>query len=394
MAIRHQLAVYSPISISAPVRGVAAALRITQDPRPALVELLRREYDAAAVLLTGSGTQALQVAIATAVKQAGGNDVTVALPAFSCFDVASAAIGAGVSTALYDLDPVTLSPDLESLERVLAGGARVAVVAPLYGIPVDWEALESLANRHGTMLIEDSAQGHGAAWRGKTLGTIGDISTLSFGRGKGWTGGAGGAVLVRRKAALDTAALRGVAAGKEANTIVGLLAQWTLGRPAVYGLPHSIPALGLGETTFHPPVAPATMPRSAAAAVLGAIKSSQEEAAKRRENARWFLERISDDESVRSIRPIHDAAPGYLRLPMRVRGGVGGFTSSTRAMTLGVAQSYPRTLAELAPRLVEPQRAWPGADELARDLVTLPTHSRLTPIERDEIVRMLHQKPR
>ena len=68
--------------------------------------------------------------------------------------------------------------------------------------------------------------------------------------------------------------------------------------------------------------------------------------------------------------------------------------SPTRALALGVAPSYPSALADLAPRLTGPERRWPGADELARDLVTLPTHSRLTGAERDEIVRMLHQKPR
>ena len=394
MAIRHQLAVYSPISISAPVRGAAAALRIAQDPRPALIELLRRDYQADTVLLTGSGTQALQVAIAAAVKNAGGGDTIVALPAFSCFDVASAAIGAGVSTALYDLDPETLSPDLESLERVLAAGVRVAVIAPLYGMPVDWAPLSSLAKHYKTTLIEDAAQGHGAQWSGKSLGTFGEISTLSFGRGKGWTGGAGGAVLVRRTGSFDSFALDRVRASKEASTVVGMLAQWTLGRPSIYGIPHSIPALGLGETTFHPPVAPTTMPRSAAAAVLGAIRSSQEEAKRRRENAEWFLERTPDDDRVRSVRPIGNATPGYIRLPLRVRHGINGFADSARAMALGVAQSYPRSLAELAPRLGGAARSWPGADALARDLVTLPSHSRLNPVEREEILRLLHQKLR
>jgi dTDP-4-amino-4,6-dideoxygalactose transaminase len=394
MAIRHQLAVYSPISLGAPMRGVAAALRLTRDPRPALTELLRREFAASDVLLTGSGTQALHVALENAVRRGGPKNPTVALPAFSCFDVASAAIGAGVSAALYDLDPDTLGPDLESLERVLASGARVAVIAPLYGMPVDWDAIGALANRYDTILIEDSAQGHGASWRGKPLGTIGEISTLSFGRGKGWTGGRGGAVLIRREGSLDASAVASPGASKEAGSVVGLLAQWTLGRPAVYGIPYSIPALGLGETTFHPPVPPTTIPRAAAAAVLRAFASSQREAERRRENARWFLERIPGDEGVQSIRVIDGAVPGYLRLPIRVPGGMTGIEESARASALGVAQSYPRSLVDLAPRLTGPERAWPGGELLARDLVTLPTHSRVTPVERDEIVRILQRKPR
>lgn len=394
MAIRHQLAVYSPIPIGAPMRGVAAALRLTRDPRPTLVDLLRADYGASAALLTASGTQALQIAIENVVHRVGAEGETVALPAFSCFDVASAAIGANVSAALYDLDPETLGPDLESLERVLAAGVRVAVIAPLYGMPVDWAELDALAIRYGATLIEDSAQGHGATWRGTPLGALGEISTLSFGRGKGWTGGRGGAVLVRRRGSLDSTDLPPSAIAKEATTIVGLMAQWTLGRPAVYGIPHSIPALGLGETTYHAPVPPTTMPRAAAAAVLGAIDPSRREAERRRDNARWFLERIPRDERVHLIRPVDGAMPGYLRLPVRIAGGVMGVTPASRALALGIAQSYPRSLVQLAPRLSGPEQRWPGAEELARDLVTLPTHSRLTPVECDEIVRMLHQKPR
>jgi dTDP-4-amino-4,6-dideoxygalactose transaminase len=355
---------------------------------------LRREYSASAVLLTGSGTQALQVAIENAVRRIGAASHVVALPAFSCFDVASAAIGADVSAALYDLDPATLAPDLDSLERVLAAGARVAVIAPLYGMPVDWEALEALANRHGAMLIEDSAQGHGAAWRGRPLGTLGEISTLSFGRGKGWTGGGGGAVLVRRQASLDSTQVARCGVAREGTTIVGLLAQWTLGRPAVYGIPHSIPALGLGETTYHPPVPPATMPRVAAAAVLQAMTPSRKEAEQRREDAAWFLERIPQTEDARFIRPLRDGTPGYLRLPLTVSGGIDGIAQPSRALKLGIAPSYPRTLVELAPSLTGPEQRWPGAEQLARDLVTLPTHSRLTPVERDEIVRVMHGKHR
>jgi len=389
MAIRHQLAVYSPIPIGAPMRGVAAALRLTKDPRPALIDLLRREFRASEVLLVGSGTQALHVAIENAVKPFAGAERTVALPAFSCFDVASAAIGANVSAALYDLDSDTLGPDLESLERVLAAGARVAVIAPLYGMPVDWQSLEALAIRYGATLIEDSAQGHGATWRGQPLGALGEVSTLSFGRGKGWTGGRGGAVLERASSVSSTVP---PSVRQEIDSVIGLFAQWTLGRPAVYGIPHSIPALGLGETTFHPPVQPTAMPRAAAAAVLRATEPSRREAEYRRENARWFLERIPRSERTTPIRPTDDSVPGYLRLPLLVAGGIGGMEDASRALALGVAQSYPESLVELAPRPTGPERAWPGADRLSRDLVTLPTHSRLTAVERDEIVRIL-QRP-
>ncbi len=108
----------------------------------------------------------------------------MALPAFTCYDIASAAVGAGVRVALYDVDPDTLGPDPASLERVLAAGAGAVVAGPLYGVPLEWDALRALADRHGALLIEDAAQGHGASWRGRPLGSLGDLSVLSFGRGK------------------------------------------------------------------------------------------------------------------------------------------------------------------------------------------------------------------
>jgi hypothetical protein len=82
---------------------------------------------------------------------------------------------------------------LQSLERLLQRGARVVVVASLYGFPVDWDAVAGVLAPYGAIAIEDAAQGDHAAWRGRPLGSVGPISVLSFGRGKGWTGGGGGA---------------------------------------------------------------------------------------------------------------------------------------------------------------------------------------------------------
>ena len=185
--------------------------------------------------------RALQLAIQSARDEIG-RQVAVAIPAFSCFDVASAAIGAGGPVILYDLDPLSLSPDLESLDRALAAGARIVVVAPLYGVPVDWDAIEDLASTYGATLIEDAAQGHGATHRRRPLGSLGEISTLSFGRGKGWTGGSGGAVLF---AAGESVAKRAARQRRRAARTSGprrsSRRNGRLGRPSLYGIPQAVP---------------------------------------------------------------------------------------------------------------------------------------------------------
>src|SRR5439155_883687 len=128
-------------------------------------------------------TLALRAAAATL---GGGEPPVVALPAYACYDVATAAVAVNARIALYDVHPATLAPDLASLTATLAEGARIVVVAPLYGMPVDWDAIEQCVAAFGALAIEDAAQGHGASWRGRPLGSLGRLSVLSFSRGKGW----------------------------------------------------------------------------------------------------------------------------------------------------------------------------------------------------------------
>jgi len=257
--LRQQLPVHSPITLQSIWKAAEEAILTGSDAQNDLRVLLAQEYAAEQTLLFGSGTQALQVAICLALRETG--DSPVALPAFSCFDVGAAAVGARAQIRLYDLDPNTLGPDLDSLARVLDRGTRVVVVAPLYGFPVDWASMDGVLALHDAVAIEDAAQGYQARWRGRPLGTLGPMSVLSFGRGKGWTGGAGGALLLRGTGARDVARLsldrRGLL--DELRVLGMLTAQWLFGRPEIYWLPTAVPWLGLGETIYRDPTPPRPM---------------------------------------------------------------------------------------------------------------------------------------
>jgi hypothetical protein len=257
--------VLSPLSASALVRAAAAGAAASSCPR--LHDLLRDRYSADRVVLTDSGTHALQLALTAALSRSSAGQRIVALPAYCCYDVATAAVGANARIALYDVDPDTLAPDAASLEQAFRAGARAAVIAPLYGVPAAWSPLESIAAQHGALLIEDAAQGHGAQLDGRVLGSIGQLSVLSFGRGKGWTGGAGGALLARGDAPPIDA--DGLAEGTGGiRTWMAAAAQWLLARPSLYGVPSSLPFLGLGETHYRQPSPAASMPGSVAALIL------------------------------------------------------------------------------------------------------------------------------
>lgn len=345
------------------------------DPREALTELLMDRYQADQVVLLGSGTQALTAAIQLA---RGDGDAPVALPAYTCYDVATAAVGANAPVILYDIDPDTLGPDWDSLEWALQNGARTIVVAYLYGIPIPWDRVQDLGDQHGAVVVEDAAQGIGGSWQGRPLGSLGSMSVLSFGRGKGWTGGRGGALLFR-DGAPEPRDLSISRVTREALTGMVILAQWILGRPSLYGLPYRIPWLRLGETRYREPEGLGEMPRISAALVIASAEKTQREAGQRRRTATRLRDVLRDHPGLSFSMELEPGVPGYLRLPCRVRNVGKRDEILTALAATGAAPGYPTGLGRL-PQIqnyLVPVGPTPGADTLAAELLTLPTHSLL-----------------
>lgn len=391
---RKQPPTHSPLSLGTIARGLHAALT-PSDPRVTLTALIERAYGGTAVLCS-SGTDALTRAIRLADAMSGGTGI-VALPAYACYDLATAAVGADTRVVLYDLDPATLAPDLGSLRAALQQGAGVVVCAPLYGLTVNWTALTNLTNEFGAVVIEDAAQAFGATWRGRPLASLGAISIVSFGRGKGWTGSHGGALLVRGCAvkALHSGhptLLRGaLPPASGLGDVFTAAVQHVLGRPTIYALPASIPWLGLGETRYHAPTPTAEMSRAAAAMLVGSHSRALAEVAMRREAAAWYGEQLASSSSVCHITTSPDDSPAYLRFPLRVSGGFGGLGNRRRAAALGLSAAYPTLLSALGvirDRL-HCELSLAGAAVIQRELVTLPTHSMVSVQERADIVSLL-----
>ena len=115
-----QLAVASPISGASLARAFLHSARASSRVHVDACDLVLRAFDARAVVLTDSGTSALVLALRAAVPSGG----TVGFPAYGCVDLVAAALFAGVRIRLYDIDPATLSPDLDSVRRVVAVRSR------------------------------------------------------------------------------------------------------------------------------------------------------------------------------------------------------------------------------------------------------------------------------
>lgn len=387
LTLRRQLPAFSPVRFSSLLAGVAGALGAGR-PRTRLTARIRERFGTDDVRLTDSGTSALRLAIEGAIeissRPAAGPGVAL-LPAYCCYDVATAAVGAGARVRLYDLDPATLGPDWISLEAGLRDGAAALVVVHLFGIPVDVERCTRLAEAAGALLIEDAAQAFGGRSGGRPLGALGSLGVLSFGRGKGVTGGGGGALLANDasgREALARVHARPAAGGRGWGPLGRLAAQWLFGRPSIYGLPASLPWLGLGETRYRSPRPPRDIARGPAAAVASNWRAAVAEADVRRDRAR----QLGDLGLVDVAAAIEDGACP-LRLPVS-SSGTGGEVRPAPPEVEGVVRAYPEPLAELPPASGWdiPAGGIPGAEFLATHLLTAPTHSRTRP---DQVRRAL-----
>lgn len=351
-------------------------------------DTIRLRFDAQAVLPCDSGTSALVMALKVAGTTHAG---PIAVPAYGCFDIATAVDGCADAVLLYDLDPATLGPDHASLDRALRAGARRVVAAPLYGVPLAWDALYGQCAAAGAVLIEDAAQGSGAEWLGRAHGSLGELALLSFGRGKGRSAGGGGALLARSQRMaealrqMETPQVRGPG---RAATALRIAAQLALGAPARFGLVASVQAFGIGDTPLRAPTEVAAMPNAQAALVPFALQREADEIAQRRQHAaRW----LSELPTTLFAPEIPDGArAGYLRFPV-LRSPDTALTRAERQ--LGIGGAYPQILADLEPiaarRVVKHKEPLTGARELVARLVTLPTHSLLQARDLDALTRWL-----
>ena len=372
MTWRRQVPVLSPVPYRALSDGVRTAMGFRSRAPDVVMSALRSRYGAADALLTDCGTSALTLALRELVSSGG----TVAYPGYACIDLTTAALGAGVNVRLYDLDPTTLSPDLDSVRAAIRRGVDAIVVAHLYGYPADIIGVRELAAEHGIPVIEDAAQGAGGTLRDQLLGSLGDVAILSFARGKGTTGGSGGGLLVKTPALVEwTSRARALlpAGSRGGMEVVSLAAQRLLSNPHLYPLPAAIPGLKLGEMVYHPPHQPRAMSAVSAAILRWTLAMEPQEVSSRRARAKDLVSRARAASDMIAVRPIPGGESGFLRFAVVDNAG----TRLPRT-DLGALRGYPMTLdqhRQLWPLLLSGERAGKGSRLLRDGLFTIPTHS-------------------
>lgn len=154
---------------------------------------LEERFNAQKVLLTTSGTTALEMAALLCGLEPGDE---VILPSFTFSSTATAFVLAGAKLVFVDVRPDTMNLDESRIEAAITDRTRVIVPVHYAGVACNMDAIMDIARRHNLLVVEDAAQGVMSTYKGKALGTIGDFGCYSFHETKNYSMGEGGAVVI------------------------------------------------------------------------------------------------------------------------------------------------------------------------------------------------------
>ena len=335
----------------AAVLAVLESGQLAQGPRVAELEarfaLLCGVRHAVA---TSSGTTALQLALLA--NDVGSGDEVITTP-FSFVATVNAILLTGARPVFVDVDPATFNLDATRVAAAVTARTRAILPVHLYGQPCDLGELVDVADRRGLTLIEDACQAIGASWRGKPVGGFG-TGVFSLYATKNATAGEGG-IITTDDAAVAERCRRLRDHGQRAR-----YEYESLGHNFRLSDIHA--ALGLAQ-----------------------LARLDELTSRRRANATYLNERIT---SVVTPREMPDRTHVWHQYTVRVIGSDREAAArELRAAGVGTGVFYPTPLHRL-PHVESVVGAFslPAAEELAREVLSLPVHPALTEEELATIV--------
>lgn len=163
---------------------------------------MEERFSAAKVLLTTSGTHALELAARLCGISPGDE---VIMPSYTFSSTANAFVAAGARIRFVDIRPDTMNMDEQLVEAALTPKTRAIVPMHYAGVACEMDTLNAIAERHGLAVVEDAAQGIMASYKGAWLGALSPLGCFSFHETKNFNMGEGGALLIRDAADIDEA---------------------------------------------------------------------------------------------------------------------------------------------------------------------------------------------
>ncbi len=156
-------------------------------------EWMEQRFKAKKVLLTTSGTSALEMAALLCGVKPGDE---VIMPSYTFCSTADAFVQRGAKIVFVDIRPDTMNIDEKLIEQAITDKTKVICVVHYAGVACEMDTIMDIAHRHNLKVVEDAAQGVMSSYKGKALGTIGDYGCYSFHETKNYSMGEGGAIVI------------------------------------------------------------------------------------------------------------------------------------------------------------------------------------------------------
>lgn len=317
-------------------------------------------------VVMANGTAALHAACALLDLQPGDE---VIVPALTFAATANAVLYCGGRPVFADLEPDTLLMAPVSVEGLISPKTRAIIAVDYAGQPCDYEALEALAREHGLVLIADACHSLGASYQGRPVGSLADMTCLSFHPVKPITTGEGGALLTQNPAWAARARRfrnHGLDSDFARRTQQG---RW------------NYEMLELGYN-YRMTDIQAALGRSQLGKLAGFIRQRQQSAA-------WYDSRLAALPGIRPLRTEADRSSGRHLYPVRLGNRDQAFEQMRQA-GIGVNVHYrPVYLHPYYRQLGYQAGLCPQAETAFAELLTLPLFVGLTLAEQEQVLTAL-----
>lgn len=159
-------------------------------------EWMQNRFCAKEILLTSSCTAALEMS-AILLEIRPGDEVI--MPSYTFVSTANAFVLRGARIVFVDIRPDTMNINEKLIEKAITERTKAIVVVHYAGVSCEMDTIMDLAKRYELPVVEDAAQGVMSAYKGRALGTIGDLGCYSFHETKNYTMGEGGALIINNE---------------------------------------------------------------------------------------------------------------------------------------------------------------------------------------------------
>ncbi|MES9973419.1 MAG: DegT/DnrJ/EryC1/StrS family aminotransferase [Candidatus Thiodiazotropha sp.] len=369
------------------------------DKRKDINKSLRDRFKVEHSYLFTTGRGAMTVLLRSLKKLRNKAEINeVIIPAYTCYSVASSIQNAGLKVRLCDVDPITLSYNLEKLQKMPFANVLCIVSANLYGIPNQLQEIESIAIKNGFYMVDDAAQSFNAKYQEKEVGTFGTAGLYSFDKGKNITSIEGGSIITNNPELAEIidsyySKIPSNSVKENLLTAIKVIIYYLFLNPLLYWIPASLPFLNLGKTRYEENIQIKKYSRLVAPIALMQIKRSNQIAEKRIANGLWYKSNIEEKKTISKINESDQGKPVYLRYPIKVKQREKREAILTHAKRYGITKSYPKSLnqlKEIEEVLVNPGE-FEGAEQISAQLITLPTHTFINNNDRENIKNIIDE---